>query len=90
MCFEYQEGSDCGHTPGEIEITCICTSGCGEEQDGGGTGGSDTGDPPTGRGGGGENGDDEEEDKCNCVSQKVCDLITEYEDVGVNFTPKLF
>lgn len=53
VCFEGANG--CQHTPGEIEITCICTSGC-EEHDMGGGGGGDPGSPADrgGRGGGGD------------------------------------
>lgn len=50
VCFEGADG--CQHTPGEIEITCVCTSGC-EEYDIGGGGGGDPGSPADRRGGGG-------------------------------------
>ncbi len=38
-----------------------------------------------GGGGGGEGG--EEDDECDCSDQKICDIIQEYQDRGVNWNP---
>ena len=79
----------CNETPAEVEITCICTSGCEgeEEQDGNGDGAGPGENSSERRGRNGDNGGGEEEDECDCVSQTVCDLIAEYEDMEIYFTP---
>ncbi len=64
VCFP-SYGNVCNHTPAEIEITCVCVSGCGDDDDGGG-GGDDGGDDDGGGGddtGGGDGEDDEEEEE---------------------------
>ena len=102
LCYVWchlQEAQDCaGPLSGTTEVYCsstyhlICSvihcSGGGGGSGGGGPGGGGPG--GGGPGGGGTSGGDEEEEEeeCSCNSQKICDMIDEYEDKGVIWIPQ--
>ena len=90
VCFGGADG--CKWIPAEIEISCICASICNEDE-GGNTGGSEGSNPPVGSSGDGggskdvKNVDEKEKEECTCSNQTVCDMIKEYKDLNVGFTP---